>query len=96
MHLPAFLTGALTVALVAAHPGEDHHHEAVERRAFLENITRRDLSHCTAQLKARGYHDRSIQRRTELANRLSKRGDLRGTGTSSLILTLQSRGLMGF
>lgn len=92
MYLSAFLTVALAVSLVAAHPGEDDIHEAAERRAFLEHITRRDLSHCTEQLKARGHHARSIQRRAELANRLSKRGDLMGIGASSLLFTLQLRG----
>ncbi len=60
-----FLTVALglaSVPLVASHPGEDHHAEAMKRREFLKNNVA-NLDHCAGKLDALGVTKRSIQRR---------------------------------
>jgi len=56
---------ASILALAAAHPGEDHAHEAAERRTQLDAMGKRSLSHCSAALAARGVHARNVQRRAE-------------------------------
>lgn len=68
MRFSTFATGALAAAVVAAHPGEDAHikeKERLARRTFLDNVEKRDLSHCAAKLKARGVTDRNMQRRAD-------------------------------
>lgn len=49
-----------------AHPGQDHTAEIAARKAYFEKNTRRDLSHCSAKLKARGVEHRLIQRRSKI------------------------------
>ena len=53
-----------------AHPGDDHHSELMKRAEWLDQVERRDLSHCSERLKARGLHAKSLQRRRELADHL--------------------------
>ncbi|KAI1426549.1 aromatic compound dioxygenase [Xylaria sp. FL1777] len=65
---------ASSAALVTAHPGVDHHDEILQRREFISNVKRSDLSHCAAKLSARGVEKRAIERRRALANAKSKRG----------------------
>jgi hypothetical protein len=60
--------------LVAAHPGADVQAELLQRRMFLSNVKRTDLSHCSAKLKARGIEQRGVERRKALAQKKSKRG----------------------
>lgn len=75
MRFSAFIAGALTVALAAAHPGEEEHikeKERLARRSFLENIEKRDLSHCASKLKERGIQARNVQRRAEKASALRR------------------------
>ncbi|TRX96108.1 hypothetical protein FHL15_002832 [Xylaria flabelliformis] len=73
-----FSTALVTSAavLVTAHPGHDHSNEILQRREFISNTKRSDLSHCAAKLKARGVEQRSTQRRKALADARSKRGIL--------------------
>ena len=78
MHFSSLLTAALSAGLVASHPGHDVQQEALERREFLKHATRRDLSHCSAQLKARGHEAASIKRRAEQVKRLAKVSELNG------------------
>ncbi|KAJ4150378.1 hypothetical protein LMH87_011130 [Akanthomyces muscarius] len=54
--------GLASVPLVASHPGEDHHAEAMKRREFLKNNVA-NLDHCAGKLDALGVTKRSIQRR---------------------------------
>ncbi|KAI0977588.1 aromatic compound dioxygenase [Xylaria arbuscula] len=72
MHFSTIL--ATSAVLVAAHPGVDHTNEILQRREFLSNVKRSDLSHCSAKLKARGVEDRAIKRRQAIAAAKSKRG----------------------
>ncbi|KAI0490987.1 aromatic compound dioxygenase [Xylaria cf. heliscus] len=68
------ILAASAAVLVAAHPGADHSNEILQRREFIANTKRSDLSHCAAQLKARGVEQRSNLRRKALAEARSKRG----------------------
>ncbi|KAI1853982.1 hypothetical protein JX265_003695 [Neoarthrinium moseri] len=66
---------ALLSSSAVAHPGHDLTQEIAERRSFLNNVARSDLSHCASKLKARGISDRNIARRTAAANKArAKRG----------------------
>ncbi|KAI0430595.1 Intradiol ring-cleavage dioxygenase [Xylaria sp. FL1042] len=65
---------AASAVLVSAHPGVDHNHEILQRREFISNVKRSDLSHCAAKLSARGVEQRATQRRKALADARSKRG----------------------
>lgn len=56
---------------VAAHPGHNVHQELAERRDFLANAKRTDLSHCASKIKARGLEQRAVQRRRALAEKKS-------------------------
>lgn len=70
----------LSTLLVLAHPGHDIKQEVEERTIKLQQVTRRDLSHCSAKLKASGYEQRIIQRRAEiLRSEREKRGLPTGT-----------------
>ncbi|KAI0452299.1 aromatic compound dioxygenase [Xylaria acuta] len=68
------ILAASAAVLVAAHPGHDHSDEILQRRDFISNTKRSDLSHCAAKLKARGVEQRSTLRRRALADARSKRG----------------------
>ncbi|PQK18069.1 hypothetical protein BB8028_0010g00580 [Beauveria bassiana] len=66
--------GLASIPLVASHPGEDHHKEAMKRREFLKNNVA-SLDHCSGKLKALGVTERSIQRRHSMIHGLrEKRG----------------------
>lgn len=66
--------GLASVPLVASHPGEDHHAEAMKRREFLKNNVA-NLDHCAGKLDALGVTERSIQRRhSKLRGIREKRG----------------------
>lgn len=53
----------LLALLAFAHPGEDHHAEALERRAALEFVGKRSLAHCASALAERGVNARNQLRR---------------------------------
>ncbi|RWA08101.1 hypothetical protein EKO27_g7016 [Xylaria grammica] len=65
---------ASAAALVTAHPGHDHTGEMLQRRDFISNVKRSDLSHCAAKLKARGVEQRATMRRRALHDARTKRG----------------------
>ena len=48
----------------------------MKRVQWLDNVERRDLSHCNAKLKSRGVHERSILRRQELVKDLRAKRNL--------------------
>ncbi|PBK91138.1 aromatic compound dioxygenase [Armillaria gallica] len=81
-----YLTSLVSVALLVAnsvvgHPGEVPPTSVeLSRRAQLETATRRSVADCQSHLARRGYADRSIARRTALAEELRKK---RGLATSS-------------
>ncbi|KAM0293707.1 hypothetical protein ACHAPM_011524 [Fusarium culmorum] len=60
--------------IVLSHPGADVKAELLERKAFLANAKRTDLSHCAEQIKARGLEQRGIERRKAIAQEKSKTG----------------------
>lgn len=68
--LPALLAGS-----AAAHPGHSVAQELQERRDYLAQAQARDLSHCSAKLKARGVEARNVARREQAAEAArAKRG----------------------
>lgn len=74
MHLSAILIAAIATALAAAHLGHDHNQDMSESRAMLQH-TPRELGHCAAKLRTRGYEGRSVKRRSKIAAELmQKRG----------------------
>jgi hypothetical protein len=65
----AFTAAVLVLAgLANGHPGDDYREELMKRSDWLNQVERRDLSHCAEKLKARGIHARAHQRRRELAD----------------------------
>ncbi|KAF2965822.1 hypothetical protein GQX73_g7782 [Xylaria multiplex] len=68
---------ASAAVLVAAHPGHDPQNEVLQRREFISNSKRFDLSHCSAKLKARGVEQRATMRRRALHDARSKPGIVR-------------------
>ncbi|KAH8899891.1 aromatic compound dioxygenase [Thozetella sp. PMI_491] len=88
MHFSTLLSGAaLAATLVAAHPGHDIHAEIEERATFLNMLTRKDLSHCAAKMKARGLEARAISRRNNLASKMMKRNNLKARDLESSLST---------
>ena len=63
-----------------AHPGEDHHAEALERRSWLSQVERRDVSHCADSLKKRGLVGKAQARRQALVEKLRKKRGLSSKG----------------
>ncbi|KAH8675251.1 Intradiol ring-cleavage dioxygenase [Xylariales sp. PMI_506] len=76
MYFTYALLTAYAAASVAAHPGADVQAELLERRRFLSNVKRADLSHCSAQFAERGIDKRAIQRRKELVKQKAPRSVL--------------------
>ena len=65
---------------ISAHPGDDHKEELIKRAEWLDQVERRDLSHCSEKLKARGLESRAQARRQELAKHLRRKRGLAATG----------------
>jgi hypothetical protein len=81
MRLSSLAAAALLSSMfVHGHLGHDIKREIEDRGAKLQQISRRDLSHCSAKLKARGFEQRIIERRSEiLRSEREKRGLPTGT-----------------
>lgn len=89
------LTLVLSALDVHAHPGEDHHAEALERRAALDSMGKRSLAHCSNQLAARGVHDRNDVRRRAIYNQLVQRAQLESRDISSALNTSHHSNITG-
>lgn len=80
------LTTTLLLGQAIAHPGHNVEEEALERRAFLKH-SKKDLSHCSAKLKARGVEARALERRAAAVHGLRQEvkgefdGDIAGSCT---------------
>ncbi|KAI0121088.1 Intradiol ring-cleavage dioxygenase [Xylariales sp. AK1849] len=74
MRFSIAVVAAFAATLAAAHPGEDHTMELLERQEFIANSRRTNLGHCAAKHKARGIEQRAIQRRSAIVEKNSKRG----------------------
>lgn len=75
MQFTTAIVAALFATMTAAHPGHSVAEEAQERRDFLATAKARDLSHCSAKIKARGLEARNIARREQqLEAARAKRG----------------------
>jgi hypothetical protein len=53
-----------------AHQGQDISEEIAERNAFYQRQSKRDLSHCSGQLRKRGVEDQQVQRRVALVKQI--------------------------
>lgn len=67
--------GLSAAQLAAAHPGEDHAKEALERREFLKNNVP-NLNHCSSKLDSLGVSDRAELRRRNLLHGIRERRGL--------------------
>ncbi|KAI7773502.1 hypothetical protein LA080_010560 [Diaporthe eres] len=75
MRFTSTLIPALLAGSAAAHPGHSVLEELQERRDYMSNAQARDLSHCSAKLKARGIEARNAARRERTAEAArAKRG----------------------
>lgn len=75
MHFSAAAISAILAFSVMAHPGHDIKQEIAERASFISQLKTRDLSHCSAELKARGLEQAAVARRSAIAkNERKKRG----------------------
>ncbi|KAI5268797.1 intradiol ring-cleavage dioxygenase [Aureobasidium subglaciale] len=77
VHLRNILASLALTSTVIGHPGHDPREEALERRSYYDSIpqNKRSLSHCEANLKARGLEQRALARRGALATDMrQKRG----------------------
>ena len=72
------LVASILATGILAHPGEDHSAEAEERAAFTK-FSKKDLSHCTEKIKARGIEARALARRAATAQKARQK---RGLSTS--------------
>jgi hypothetical protein len=75
MFFTTIATAALAAVVVSAHGDIDR--EIAMRSAMLQH-TSRDLSHCAAKLKARGFEERAIQRRAETRAQLMNNRNIKG------------------
>ena len=64
------------LSAVSAHPGHSPKQEAAERRAVVQDLSIRSVSHCADKLKARGLASKSLARREALAHGFRKRDGL--------------------
>lgn len=75
MHFSAAAISAILATSVIAHPGHDVRQEIAERASFISQLKTRDLSHCSAKLKARGLEQAAVARRSAIAkSERKKRG----------------------
>ncbi|TGO12519.1 hypothetical protein BTUL_0087g00320 [Botrytis tulipae] len=75
MHFSAAAISAILATSVIAHPGHDVRQEIAERASFMSQLKTRDLSHCSAKLKARGLEQAAVARRSAIAkSERKKRG----------------------
>ncbi|KAI9650394.1 hypothetical protein NHQ30_000408 [Ciborinia camelliae] len=73
MHFSAAAITAILAGSVMAHPGHDVRQEIAERASFMSQLKTRDLSHCSAKLKARGLEQAAIARRSAIAKKERKK-----------------------
>jgi hypothetical protein len=83
VHITALAVGLLFSSATIAHPGEDHDTEARERATWLDQVERRNLSHCAEKIKARGLHAASHAKRAEIARQLLENRGLSSTSRCS-------------
>lgn len=66
-----FTTVVVATPFVAAHPGDDHSKDVLQRRDFVSKVERTDLAHCAETFKARGIEKRAIERRKNIMKQRS-------------------------
>jgi hypothetical protein len=73
--ITSLAAASILASNVLAHPGHDIRTEIAERAAFMQ-ISKRDLSHCAAKMKARGMDRSSIARRAAIAKDARKKRNI--------------------
>jgi hypothetical protein len=82
--IASLIAAAALASNVVAHPGHDIQEEIAERAAYMQ-FAKKDLSHCSAKLKARGMDKSNVARRAALArNARKKRSIQEGQSSRSL------------
>jgi hypothetical protein len=76
MIFKSVLAVAAAATLVSAHGDIDR--EIAMRSDMLEH-TSCDLSHCASKLKARGFEERAVQRRSETCKNIMKKRNIKGS-----------------
>ena len=67
MCFPNIAAAALLTSLIAkAHRGHGIKQVIEERGEQFQQVSKRDLTHCSAKLKARGFEQRTIEMRSEI------------------------------
>lgn len=90
------IMSALLAGTAVAHPGHDHSAELQQRRDFQAHNKVRDLSHCSAKLKARGVEARNEARRKRaLENAQVSRG-LKKRSLESVLATDHNATELGY
>lgn len=100
--LSALAVGSSMMGAVLSHPGEPVHEVDMVRRAELMAHSRRSLQGCAAQLKARGFEQRAIERRRAKAEEIrmkraisSRPGYLKARDAADVLNTSHHSNLTG-
>ncbi|KAG4427705.1 hypothetical protein IFR05_016810 [Cadophora sp. M221] len=86
MHFSTIAATVLSAAVVSAHGNHDLDREIAVREAIF-HYTSRDVSHCAAKLKSRGFEARAIQRRSDVAAELMKKRGIKSRDVASVLAT---------
>lgn len=86
MQFSTTVLAALLASLTAAHPGHSTAPEIAARREYMAHAKVRDLSHCSAKLKARGVEARNQARREQAAEAARAKRGLKSKRTFESVL----------
>ncbi|KXJ86506.1 Intradiol ring-cleavage dioxygenase [Microdochium bolleyi] len=96
MHFLKLIALAAVLGRTAAHPGHDLTQEIAERRAYLANIARTDLSHCAEKLARRGITRRNVQRRAAAVNNARVKRSLRPRDADAVLAINHNATSLGY
>jgi hypothetical protein len=86
-----------TLAYVAqGHPGHDISKEVAERRHFINSVQRKDLSHCSEHLRARGFEARNIARRSAAVEEARVARAISGRDLAEVLAESHDQSSMGY
>lgn len=86
MQFTTTILTALLASMTAAHPGHSVAEELQERRDYMATAKVRDLSHCSAKLKARGIEARNMARREQAVEAARAKRGLKSKRTLDSVL----------
>lgn len=87
---------AVLVGLASAHPGHDVAQEAAERREFLANAKRTDLSHCAEKLRARGIEAKNIARRKAQVEEARRKRNIKKRDIGDVLAKSHNKTSLGY